>query len=230
MIELYFSKNNNKTSQAFGKYYPRVSYKGTMTIHDMAQHMAEHNTPFSEGTIEGILRDFVKCVREMTLNGITVKVDNLAIFKAAVTGNGMYIGKSADGTQGSKNVAGIGNAPKGGYTQENAFNADGTPKAQAAVKSVRLLAQATGDYTRDELNKDAKLKWTDKAQADLAALTAVGGSSSESGSGSGSGNSGSGNSGSGNSGSGNSGSGSGSGSGTGGGTTDNPSDGGGGEG
>ena len=62
MIELYLSKNNNETSPSFGKYYPRVSYKQTLDIHDMAVHMAEHNTPFSEGTIEGILRDFVKCV------------------------------------------------------------------------------------------------------------------------------------------------------------------------
>ena len=48
MIELYLSKNNNDASAAFGKYYPRVSYKETMNIHDMAKHMSEHNTPFSE--------------------------------------------------------------------------------------------------------------------------------------------------------------------------------------
>ena len=59
MIELYISQNKNTASEAYGKYYPRVSYKQTMNIHDMAVHMAEHNTPFSEGTIEGILRDFV---------------------------------------------------------------------------------------------------------------------------------------------------------------------------
>ena len=88
MIELYISQNKNTQSEAYGKYYPRVSYKQTMNIHDMAVHMAEHNTPFSEGTIEGILRDFVKCVREQTLNGNTVKVDNLAIFKVSVIGNG----------------------------------------------------------------------------------------------------------------------------------------------
>ena len=88
MIELYISQNKNSASEAYGKYYPRVSYKQTMGIHEMAVHMAEHNTPFSEGTIEGILRDFVKCVREQTLNGNTVKVDNLAIFKVSVIGNG----------------------------------------------------------------------------------------------------------------------------------------------
>ena len=59
MIELYLTRNNNETSEAYGKYYPRVSYKQTLNIHNMAKHMAEHNTPFSEGTIEGIMRDFV---------------------------------------------------------------------------------------------------------------------------------------------------------------------------
>ena len=88
MIELYLSKNNLEGSAAYGKYYPRVSYKQTLNIHDMAKHMAEHNTPFSEGTIEGILRDFVKCTREQTLMGNTVKVDDLAIFKVSVIGNG----------------------------------------------------------------------------------------------------------------------------------------------
>ncbi len=51
MIELYLTRNNNETSEAYGKYYPRVSYKQTMNIHDMAKHMAEHNTPFSEGRV-----------------------------------------------------------------------------------------------------------------------------------------------------------------------------------
>ena len=45
MIELYISQNKNTASEAYGKYYPRVSYKQTMNIHDMAVHMAEHNTP-----------------------------------------------------------------------------------------------------------------------------------------------------------------------------------------
>ena len=75
MLEIYLSQNQNSQNEAYGKYYPRVSYKQTLNIHDMAVHMAEHNTPFSEGTIEGILRDFVKCVREQTLNGNTVKVE-----------------------------------------------------------------------------------------------------------------------------------------------------------
>ena len=35
MIERYLSKNQNEGLAAYGKYYPRVSYKQTMNIHDM---------------------------------------------------------------------------------------------------------------------------------------------------------------------------------------------------
>ena len=34
-----------------------------------------------------------------------------------------------------------------------------------AVRNIKLLAQATGEYTRAELNKDAVLGWSDLAQS-----------------------------------------------------------------
>ena len=154
MIELYISQNKIVGSAAYGKYYPRVSYKQTMNIHDMAVHMAEHNTPFSEGTIEGILRDFVKCVREQTLNGNTVKVDNLAIFKVSVIGNGCK--ELYDANTDKTITASIGTIGR-------------NDKTGPAVNSLKLLAQATGEYTREELNKDGKLGWTDKAAAEILA-------------------------------------------------------------
>ena len=171
MIELYLSKNNNHSSEAYGKYYPRVSYKETLDIHLMAKHMAEHNTPFSEGTIEGILRDFVKCTREQTLMGNTVKVDDLAIFKVSVIGNGCakLYDKDSDKTI-SASLGSLYN-PK---THQNDLTGP-------AVASLKLLAQATGEYTRDELNKVAKLGWTDAAAQQIAAAKAaeLGGSTSE---------------------------------------------------
>ena len=170
MIELYISQNKNTQSEAYGKYYPRVSYKQTMGIHEMAVHMAEHNTPFSEGTIEGILRDFVKCVREQTLNGNTVKVDNLAIFKVSVIGNGCR--ELYDADLDKTITASIGTIGR-------------NDKTGPAVHSLKLLAQATGEYTREELNKDGKLGWTDKAAAEILAAknAAQGGNSGGSSSG-----------------------------------------------
>ncbi|MCR5577781.1 MAG: hypothetical protein K6F74_00995 [Prevotella sp.] len=177
MLELYLSQNQNSHSDAYGKWYPRVSYKQTLNIHDMAVHMAEHNTPFSEGTIEGILRDFVKCTREQTLMGNTVKVDNLAIFKVSCIGNGCS--KLYDADADKTISASIGTMKK-------------TDKTGPAVNSLKLLAQATGEYTREELNKDGRLGWTDKAAAQIAeAKNAANGGSAPSGGSSDSGNGGS---------------------------------------
>ena len=174
MLELYLSQNQNSHSDAYGKWYPRVSYKQTLNIHDMAVHMAEHNTPFSEGTIEGILRDFVKCTREQTLMGNTVKVDNLAIFKVSCIGNGCS--KLYDPDSDKTISASIGTMKK-------------TDKTGPAVNSLKLLAQATGEYTREELNKDGRLGWTDKAAAQIAEAknAANGGSAPSGGSGTGTG-------------------------------------------
>ena len=155
MIELYLSKvtENSETEQA-GKLYARVSYKQTMDLHDMAAHMAEHNTAFSEGLIVGVLTDFVKGVREMVLNGNTVKVGNLAIFKATVEANALETLYDAQ-------------------TDKVASATLGTLKAGEktgpSVKVVKLLAQSTGDFTRDELKKVVKLSWTDKTRAEIAA-------------------------------------------------------------
>ena len=160
MIELYLSKvkESSETEQA-GKYYARVSYKQTMTIQDMAHHMAEHNTIFSEGSILGVLTDFIHCVREMVLNGNTVKLDNLAIFKATVEANGLET--LYDAAADKVASATLGTLKEG-------------EKTGSAIKVIKLLAQSTGDFTREELKKDAKLSWTDKTKAEI--LAAKGGS------------------------------------------------------
>ena len=187
MIELYLSKvTETSESEQAGKYYARVSYKQTMGVQDMAHHMAEHNTMFSEGSITGILIDFVKCVREMVLMGNTVKIDNLAIFKATVEANGLETLYDAENDKVAQ--ASIGNL------------ADGA-KTGPAVKVIKLLAQSTGDFTRDELKKDVKLSWTDKTKAEIAAAKGDSAGGSDSGSQQG-GNGGSGNGGNGGSGSG----------------------------
>ena len=162
MIELYLTKvtESSEREQA-GKTYARVDYKQSLSVSDMAQHMAEHNTVFSEGLILGVLTDFVKCVREQVLNGNTVKIDNLAIFKATVEANALEV--LYDASTDKVAQATIGELPEGA-------------KTGAAVKTIKLLAQSTGEFTRDELKKVVKLGWTDKAKAEIAA--AKGGTSS----------------------------------------------------
>ena len=171
MIELYLSKvTEDSESEQAGKLYARVSYKQAMDIHDMAHHMAEHNTAFSEGLIVGVLTDFVKCTREMVLSGNTVKVGNLAIFKATVEANALDT--LYDAEQDKVASATIGTLAEG-------------QKTGPAVRVVKLLAQSTGDFTREELKKDVKLAWSDKTKAEIAAAkgeTSTGSGSSTGGS------------------------------------------------
>ena len=156
MVELNLYQNNNQTSEYYKKWYPRADYKQTYGIHELAKHMAEHETPFSEGTIRGILTDAVKCIRHLTLDGNTVKIDNLAIFKCSVEGN--PVNTLYDKTNDIVIKAVIG--PK---TARDPRTGQVKPTGNA-VKSMKLLAQATGDYTKAELNKDAVLGWSNLAQ------------------------------------------------------------------
>jgi hypothetical protein len=92
-----------------------------------------------------------------------VKIENLAIFKASVQSNPCSRYGVMRATIGNKTA------------RVNGQNVE----TGNAVKNVKLLAQATGEYTMAELNKDAALGWTKKAQdainADKAAMAAAAG-------------------------------------------------------
>ena len=59
-------------------------------------------------------------------------------------------------------------------------------ESEQAGKYYKLLAQSTGDFTRDELKKDVKLAWTDKTKAEIAAAKGTSGSETTESGGSGS--------------------------------------------
>ena len=85
MILFNVKKNKNeKMPNAYGKYYAYPVVTQTLGIDGLATHMSSHNTPFSPGAIKGMLTDMVICIRELALQGIAVKIDNLAIFSIGI--------------------------------------------------------------------------------------------------------------------------------------------------
>lgn len=62
----------------------RAVSTGTLDLEDLAAHMAGHNTPFSKGTIYGVLKDMVACIRELCLEGKTVQIPDLASFSVKI--------------------------------------------------------------------------------------------------------------------------------------------------
>ena len=59
---------------------------GTSQVHEVldlnkfAQHIADHNSPVSKGTVKGILTDAVTCLREQMLAGNKVNLGELGSF------------------------------------------------------------------------------------------------------------------------------------------------------
>lgn len=81
MIEFDLKQNNNKKNEkAYGKYYAKPHVSETVDLDGLAEDMHTYNSPFSAGTIKGILTDAVVHIRMLLLSGVNVKLDNLAIF------------------------------------------------------------------------------------------------------------------------------------------------------
>lgn len=68
-------------------------------IDKLAEHMAAHNTLYSKGCIQGVLRDMVDCIKELLIEGKNVKIDNLAIFSVGITTHGANTAKEFTPTE-----------------------------------------------------------------------------------------------------------------------------------
>lgn len=100
-----FKNKNEKLEGAFGKVYARPVVTQTINLDGLAEHMAEHNTGFSPGSVKGLLTDMVRCVKELVLKGIAVKIDDLAIFSIGLrTKSGA---DSKDDFSVAKNISGV---------------------------------------------------------------------------------------------------------------------------
>lgn len=84
MIKYVLKQNKNKKSLAFGKWYAFPVVEETMDLAELAKHMEEHNTGFTEAMCLGMMTAMVKCIKEQLLAGKNVKIDNLAIFSVGI--------------------------------------------------------------------------------------------------------------------------------------------------
>lgn len=88
MIRYYLYQWQAKGSLQ-GLWFARVASDEILDLEALAEHMHSHNCPYSQGTIQGVLRDAVKCTKELLLEGKKVKFDNLALFSVGIKGTGV---------------------------------------------------------------------------------------------------------------------------------------------
>lgn len=129
MIPFVIYQNKSRIpSLYYGHWYARAVSTSTIDLDGLAKHMSNHNTPFSKGTIVGILADMVSCIKELLLEGKNIKIDNLAIFSASIENT------------------------MGGAPTAEVFS------VQNNVKGIKMNALATGDLSKASLNLDASLQ------------------------------------------------------------------------
>lgn len=86
MIRYKKYQNQTKSTPLSGKWLARAVADQTLDTRALAEHMAKHNTPYSQGAIHGVLKDMTSCIKELLLDGKNVKLDDLAIFGVGIRG------------------------------------------------------------------------------------------------------------------------------------------------
>ena len=105
MILYVLKQNKNEKSSAYQKWFAYPVIEETIELDGLAEHMSNHNTPFSKGAIKGMLTDMVSCIKELLLEGKNVKISDLAIFSLGIKNNGGC--DSADDFSVSKHIKGV---------------------------------------------------------------------------------------------------------------------------
>ena len=84
MIRYKIYQNQQKKGVNAGKWFARAVSDETYDLGKLAEHMSKHNSPYSGGVIKGVLTDMVDCIKELLLDGKSVKIDDLAIFGVGI--------------------------------------------------------------------------------------------------------------------------------------------------
>ena len=70
------------------KAYGTAQIHESLTFDDFCKHIADHNSPFSKGTVKGILTDAVMCLKEQLLAGNAVNLGDLGRFHVELNTKG----------------------------------------------------------------------------------------------------------------------------------------------
>lgn len=78
MIQFKIKQIKGAKMAASGKYYALATHE-TLEFKDFIAHMAGHHCAFSEATIQGVLIEAFTCLRELVLEGKSVRFGDLGL-------------------------------------------------------------------------------------------------------------------------------------------------------
>ena len=79
-----------QTGENAGKklWYATAVSDREMSSEDFVTHISEHNSPYSRGTIHGVLMDTLDCLKHLILDGKSVRFSDLGLFSIGMTSRG----------------------------------------------------------------------------------------------------------------------------------------------
>ena len=105
MVRYILQQIKITSSKAYGKWYAKNVVEETIDLDGLSEHMSHHNSPYSKGVIKGLLTDMIQCIKELLLQGMNVKIDDLAIFSLGIK-NKLAAATEEEFTV-SKNIEGV---------------------------------------------------------------------------------------------------------------------------
>ena len=79
-----------QTGENAGKklWYATAVSDREMSFEDFVTHISEHNSPYSRGTLHGVLMATLDCLKHLILDGKSVRFSDLGLFSIGMTSRG----------------------------------------------------------------------------------------------------------------------------------------------
>ena len=133
------------------KAYANLQLTGVVDINELAEHITEHNSVFSKGTIVGILTELGVCMRELILQGYKVELGDIGSFAPGISSEGAVSLEKFT----ASNIKDMGVNFNPGRAFDNLrrdaeFEKTSTRKAQAATLAAQMAGQEQADWSEQE--------------------------------------------------------------------------------
>ena len=83
-------KRTPQTGENAGKelWYATVVTDREMSFEEFVDHISSHNSPYSRGTVHGVMMDMLDCMKELILDGKSVRLGDLGLFSIGMSSRG----------------------------------------------------------------------------------------------------------------------------------------------
>ena len=83
-------KRTSQTGENAGKelWYATVVTDREMNFEEFVDHISSHNSPYSRGTVHGVMMDMLDCLKELILDGKSVRLGDLGLFSIGMSSRG----------------------------------------------------------------------------------------------------------------------------------------------